>query len=68
MRNFLPPETINPISGYTRAEEIAIAAGIGGRLPFDTYEDMVRRGVVPYPDNYPDKKNTARSTGQNVYK
>lgn len=60
MRNFLPPETINPISGYTRAEEIAIAAGIGGRLPFDVYEDMIRRRVVPYPD----KKNNARRTGQ----
>lgn len=49
MRNFLPPDTVNPISGCTRAQEIEIQKGIGGQLPFDTYEDLVWRGIVPYP-------------------
>ena len=39
---------VNPISGRTRRQEIAIAggiAGIGGRLPFNTYCDLLRRGI-----------------------
>lgn len=47
MNNFLPPDVINPISGCTREEEIEKAFAIGGHLPFDAYESMIRRRVVP---------------------
>lgn len=43
---------INPISGRTLEEEIAIGLGIGGRLPFNAYVALMRRGVVK-----PHKKN-----------
>lgn len=41
-----PKPEINPISGRTRDEEIKIALGIGGRLPFDAWLSLKRRGVV----------------------
>ena len=49
MNNLLPSYVVNPISGCTRDEEIEKARAIGGRLPFDTYEKLIRRGIVPYP-------------------
>ena len=52
MRNFLPPDTVNHISGCTRDQEIEIAYAIGGRLPFDPFEDLVWYGIIPCPDNY----------------
>ncbi len=60
---FLPPDTINPISGFTRAQEEEIQILIGGRLPFDVYESLIRRGVIPYPDNYNRRKNRKPATG-----
>lgn len=45
----LPDYGRNPISGKTRAEEIEIARAIGGRLPFDTYLSLIRRGIVKSP-------------------
>lgn len=42
----VPKPEINPISGRTRDEEIKIALGIGGRLPFDAWLSLKRRGVV----------------------
>ena len=66
--NFLPPDIVNPISGCTRDEEISIGLAIGGRLPFDTYESLIRRGVVPYPDNYFPRKSRkpAQSAGKKI--
>lgn len=43
---------INPISGRTLEEEILIGLGIGGKIPFDAYVALLRRGVVK-----PHKKN-----------
>ena len=37
---------INPISGRTIAEELTIARAIGGRLPFDVYLNLIRRGII----------------------
>ena len=40
----LPNCGINPISGKTLEEEIEIARGIGGRLPYLSYLSLIRRG------------------------
>lgn len=66
MRNFLPPDTVNHISDCTRDQEIEIARSIGGRLPFDPFENLVWRGIIPYPDNYNPCKNRmpAKRTGR----
>ncbi|MBR4903689.1 MAG: hypothetical protein IKZ53_03385 [Selenomonadaceae bacterium] len=69
MNNFLPPHAVNPISGCTRDEEIEKARAIGGRLPFDAYENLILRGVVPYPKGNRRKKNNARRrAGRKEYK
>ena len=60
----LPPETINPISGMTRAAELKVAQGFGGRLPFDVFEDLIRRGVVPNPCKTREKKFKPATRGQ----
>lgn len=57
MRNFLPPDTVNHISGCTRAEEIEKARAIGGRLPFDPFEDLVWRGIVKIDGVNPKRKS-----------
>lgn len=52
MMSMVGTAMINPISGRTLEEEILIGLGIGGRLPFDFYVALIRRGVVK-----PHKKN-----------
>lgn len=50
---------INPLSSKTLAEEIAIARFIGGRLPYDVYIDLIRRGVIGKKKN---RRASARRT------
>ena len=57
MRNFLPPDTVNHISDCTRDQEIEIARSIGGRLPFDPFEDLVWRGIVKIDGVSPKRKS-----------
>lgn len=54
---------INPISDRTLEEEIAIALGIGGRLPFDAYVALMRRrGVVkPQKNRRPEIRRKQRN-------
>ena len=40
---------VNPISGRTLHAEIAIARYIGGRLPYHTWQSLIRRGIPPPP-------------------
>ncbi len=42
----LPNYGVNHISGKTLAEEIEIARGIGGRLPYLSYLSPIRRGIL----------------------
>lgn len=56
---------INPISGRTLNEEIAIARSIGGRLPFSVYLDLIRRGVIKEPIQ---KKRERRTSVRRVTK
>lgn len=37
---------VNPISGRTLEEEIAIARVIGGRLLYRVYLSLIRRGLI----------------------
>lgn len=67
MRIYLPPDTINPLSGCTRAEELAKARFWGGRLPFDTYEDLIRRRIVPDPTKKITARNRRRQKGMYIY-
>ena len=50
---------VNHISGHTRDMEIRIAYGIGGRLPFDAYQLMIRHGVIGKKKN---RRASARRT------
>ena len=42
----LPDYGRNPISGRTLAEEIEIARGIGGKLPYCAFCKMIQRGII----------------------
>lgn len=52
----LPNYGVNHISGKTLEEEIEIARGIGGRLPYRAYVSLIRRGILSPKQRRKNKK------------
>lgn len=52
----LPDYGRNPISGRTFAEELEIARGIGGRLPYRAYVSLIKRGILSPKQRRKNKK------------